>query len=428
MSNGARLLKGGRVGTSFALILFLYLLTVIFEQVLEYLNISYMRKRSGIIPSVLDGIIDPEGLRRSVDYAAERTRLSSIESVLGSLAFIIFVFGGLMDAYNSWVVSLGLSFAASGVVFFIILSCAGLVLSIPFGLYRTFRLEQKYGFNKMTPATWLGDLLKSAVISTALMIIGAGGALLIIEKSPGLWWLWIWLFFLALTVFMMYLSPYVIEPLFNKFEAIDDPELEKGLTGLMKKAGIEVKKVFKMDASKRSGHTNAYFTGIGRVKRIVLFDTLMEKLEKSEILSVLAHEAGHWRKRHLLKGLILMEAITFAALYFAFVLSKGELLNEIFGITHGTFYTKAVILGLLGSIAALPFSPLLNFISRRHEKEADRFAAVLVGETSGMTGALKKLSRDNLSNPYAHPVYVAFNYSHPPVAERIRDLEEIKWR
>jgi STE24 endopeptidase len=223
----------------------------------------------------------------------------------------------------------------------------------------------------------------------------------------------------------MYISPYVIEPLFNKFTPIDNETLEVDIRKMMQRAGIRVSRVFKMNASKRTKHTNAYFTGIGRVKRIVLYDTLIEKMENTEILSVLAHEVGHWKKRHLLKRLIASEGIALIVIYISFRILQGDLLVNLFNIEEGTFFSKVLILVFLWSIVSFPFTPLLNYLSRMHENEADRFSYKMTGDVEGMISALVKLSKDNLSNLYPHPAYAAFNYSHPPVVERIGRIRDM---
>ena len=222
-------------------------------------------------------------------------------------------------------------------------------------------------------------------------------------------------FLFAYSIFIIYISPYVIEPLFNKFTPIDNKALEDGINNLMQKVGIKASRIFKMDASKRTKHTNAYFTGIGRVKRIVLYDTLVDKMNSDEALSVLAHEIGHWKKKHILKYMIVTEIIALIASYIAFKMLQGELLINLFNIKEGSFFAKAILLGFLGSIAAFPFTPLFNYFSRKYEIEADRFACELTEKKEGMINALVKLSKDNLSNLRPHPLYAAFYYSHPPV-------------
>jgi STE24 endopeptidase len=193
----------------------------------------------------------------------------------------------------------------------------------------------------------------------------------------------------------------------------------------MGKVGIKVRRVFRIDASKRTKHTNAYFTGIGKVKRIVLYDTLIEKMDRDEILSVLAHEAGHWKKKHLLKNIIVTEAIALIALYVSYHLLQSDILLDILSIEKSSFFAKVVILGFIGSIVSFPFSPLFNYFSRRHENEADRYSYELTENKESMISALVKLSKDNLSNLHPHPLYALFHYSHPPVLERIRRIREL---
>jgi STE24 endopeptidase len=190
----------------------------------------------------------------------------------------------------------------------------------------------------------------------------------------------------------------------------------------MERAGLKVSRVFQVDASRRSRHSNAYFTGIGKVKRIVLFDTLIGQMAQDEVLAVLAHEVGHWKKRHVLKRIVMSEATAFAGLFLAYHLLSWKGLPGLMGLDDASFYAKAVILGFLGSIVLFPLTPLFAFLSRRDERQADRFASDLTGRPEAMASALVKLSKENLSNLHPHPLYAAFYYSHPPVVERVRGL------
>jgi len=402
-----------------------YLFMVSFGYWLDYLNISHLKKHGSLIPPEFEGQIDEGLLSKTRDYIVENTQFGFIASIFNNIILLLFLFGGILNIYNSWIAEINLSFILSGLAFFLLLLYAETVLSIPFSLYSTFKIEKKYGFNTMTFRLWISDSIKSLVISTILMSLVISAGLYLIQKSPDLWWFWVWCFFLFFGIFMMYISPYVIEPLFHKFTPVEDETLEKGIRNLMQKVGIKVSRVFKMDASKRTKHTNAYFTGIGRVKRIVLYDTLIDKMDNNEILSVLAHEAGHWKKKHLLKHLIVTECIALIVMYISFRILQNDFLLNLFNIEGGTFFAKVIILGFLGSIAAFPFGPVFNYFSRRHENEADRFSYKLTGNTDGMISALVKLSKDNLSNLHPHPLYALFHYSHPPVLERIRRIKEL---
>ncbi|MBI5055266.1 MAG: M48 family metallopeptidase [Nitrospirae bacterium] len=406
------------------LILIAYLLVVLFGYWLDYLNLSHTKKHGSVVPPEFEGHIDQALLSKTHEYNIEHTKFDFVHSVFNNITFLFFIFV-LLDFYNSWIVSLNLPFILTGLIFFLFLTYAETLISMPFDLYGTFKIENRYGFNTMTFKLWMTDTIKSLLISTVLMGLVISAGLLIIQKSPDLWWFWVWCFFLAFGIFMMYISPYVIEPLFHKFTPIENEELESGIRILMQKVGIKVSRVFKMDASKRTKHTNAYFTGIGKVKRIVLYDTLIEKMDRDEILSVLAHEAGHWKKKHLLKGIIASETIAFVTIYISYKILQSDFLLRLFHIQHDSFFAKVVILGFIGSIVSFPFSPVFNYFSRRHENEADAFSYEMTGNNQSMITALVKLSKDNLSNLHPHPLYALFHYSHPPVLERIRRIKEL---
>ncbi len=403
----------------------LYLLVVFSGYWLKYLNLSYLKKHGTSIPPEFEGHIDQTLLRKTRDYVVENTKFEFLSSIFHTAVILFFLFGNLLNTYNSWIASLKLPFIISGFVFFFPLLYAETLLAIPFSLYHTFKIENKYGFTTTTLRLWITDSIKSLVISTILLALVTSAGLLIVQASPNLWWVWIWCLFLGFSIVMMYVFPYVIEPLFNKFTPIENETLREGIHKLMQKVGIQVKRIFKMDASKRTRHTNAYFTGIGKVKRIILYDTLLEKMDNDEILSVLAHEAGHWKKRHLLKHLIVSELIALIVMYLSFKIFQDDALINLFHVKESTFFAKVIIVSFIGSIVAFPFTPIFNYFSRRHEIEADRFSYEITGDNQSIISTLVKLSKDNLSNLHPHPLYAAFYYSHPPVLKRIRNLKKI---
>lgn len=411
----------------------IYLITIIIAYIfvagfgywLDLLNLSYLKKHGSVVPEEFEGQIDQALLARTRDYNVEHTQFGFISSIFQNIVLLLFIFV-LLNIYNSWVMAFGLPFILSGLVFFILLSYADTVISMPFSLYNTFKIENKYGFNTMTFKLWVMDTIKSLIILTIIMSLLISAALFLINKSPELWWLWVWSFLLAFGIFMMYISPYVIEPLFHKFSPLDDEELESGIRDMMKKAGIKVSRIFRVDASRRTKHTNAYFTGIGKVKRIVLYDTLLEKMDRDEILSVLAHEVGHWKKKHILKRIVQTEAVALVAIYISYHLLRSEFLIELFSIDTSSFFAKLVLISFIASIVAFPLGPVFNWVSRRHENEADKYSFDLTGNSGSMISALVKLSRDNLSNLYPHPLYALFHYSHPPVIERIKRIKRIR--
>jgi STE24 endopeptidase len=399
-----------------------YLLTIAAGYLLSALNIRHLRRFGNIVPVGFEGSIDPETLAKSTAYTLEKNRLGLVESVLDNLLLLLFLFGGLLAVYDRWIATLSDSFVWSGVLFFLIITLAQTLLGIPVSIIDTFRIENRYGFNTTTQGMWISDLLKSTLIAAILLTLVSAGGLAIVRFSPGFWWLWCWGFFAAVSVFLMYLSPYVIEPLFNKFEPVQEEGLEEEIRALMAKTGLQVSRVMQMDASRRSRHSNAYFTGIGRVKRIVLYDTLLKQMSHGEVLAVLAHEVGHWKKGHIRKRLVVTELLGLASCYLAYRLIQWGGLPGMIGIPHASFVAQLTILAFLGAIIAFPVTPLSSWLSRRHELEADRFATELTGTPEALASSLIKLSCENLSNLHPHPLYASFYYSHPPVVERVRQL------
>ncbi len=406
------------------LLLLGYLLTLAAGYYLRFLNLRHLKKHGAEIPPGFEGVVDGALLARTSAYTYEQSRMGLVESLLDNLCLLLFLFGGLLGMYDRWIVSLGGSGIAQGVLFFLGLSLAEMLLAAPFSLYMTFRIENRYGFNTTTMRLWLSDQTKSAGISIILLVALIGGALAIIQFSPLFWWLWVWLFFAVVTLFLVYLSPTLIEPLFNKFEPLPSEGLEEEIRNMLGKAGLAVSRVLMVDASRRSRHSNAYFSGIGRVKRIVLYDTLLQQMSHNEILAILAHEAGHWKKGHIWKRLAVMETGAFVTLYAAFrLLSWGEL-PSLVGLSQASFAAQAMILAFIGSLLTFPVTPLGSWLSRRDEWQADRFACNLTAIPEALATALIKLAGENLANLHAHPLYALFYYTHPPVVERVRRLRE----
>jgi STE24 endopeptidase len=405
-------------------LLFLYLCFLGIGYWLKYLNLSHVKAHGATVPPGFEGSIEAGLLKKMSDYTFENSRVAIVESLFSSMILVVFLFGGLIALYDRWIASLTGSFIPAGLLFALVLVVVETSLDVPFSLYRHFRVENRYGFNTMTFRLWLTDLFKSTAISFVLGGLLISAALFLVSASPDWWWLWVWAFFLVFGIFMMYISPYVIEPLFFKFGPLEVEGLEERIRRLMEQAGVKVSRVFQVDASRRSRHSNAYFTGIGSVKRIVLFDTLVEQMSQDEVLAVLAHEVGHWKKRHVLKRIILTEASAFLGLFIAYHLLRWDGLTGLIGLEQGSFYARVMIIGFLGSLATFPLTPFFSYLSRRDERAADRFAADLTGNPAAMASALVKLSRENLSNLHPHPWYAKFYYSHPPVVERVRELRK----
>jgi len=403
-------------------LLLVYLLTLACGLLLRWLNLRHLRLHGEEVPPEFVGVVDPDTLRHSSAYTLAQSRLGLVESLCGAVLTVAFLFGGLLPLYDRWVAAQTSSFILAGVLFFLGLLLVQTLTGIPFNLYRQFVLEARFGFNTMTVRLWLCDLVKSTLLALLLLGLLSVGALALVQASPQRWWLWVWGFFALVTIFLLYLSPSLIEPLFFKFEPVRDVELRERIAALMKKAGLRVSAVQQVDASRRSRHSNAYFTGIGRVKRIVLFDTLLAQMTQEEILAILAHEAGHWKHGHIRRRLVATEFFALFSCLLAYGLLAWGGLPQLLGLEQASFCAQLVILGFAASLVAFPLTPLLSWFSRRQEWQADRYAAELTGEPRALASALVKLARENLANLHPHPLYAWFHYSHPPVVERVRTL------
>jgi STE24 endopeptidase len=407
-------------------LLLLYLLVLAFRLWLRRLNLRHLQQHGHEVPAGFDEAIDKDLLVRTSDYTLANSRAGLIESLFGSLLLVVFLFGGLLDWYDSQVSGLTASFVGQGVFFVLGLMLVQTILDIPFSLYRTFVLEERFQFNTSTPWLWFTDMLKSLMIGGFLMSLITAGALALVQASPDNWWLWVWGFLALITLLLMYLSPVLIEPLFFKFQPLQKEELAERVKSVMGQAGLQIDRVQQVDASRRSKHSNAYFTGIGRVKRIVLFDTLLEQMTDDEIIGVLAHEAGHWKLGHIWKRLLTMELAALVICWLAWQLLAWDGLAGLFGLSQVSFVGQVVLLGFLASLASFSLTPISSALSRRHEWQADRFAFDLTGESAPLTRALIKLCKENLSNLHPHPLYAWFYYSHPPVTARVFRLSKME--
>ncbi|MDD2336453.1 MAG: M48 family metallopeptidase [Geobacteraceae bacterium] len=396
------------------------------EFALAWLNLNFLKRHGTEVPPGFEECLTRETLQKAAAYTIESNRLKLVETMFCTMLVVLFLFCGVLEPFDRWVTSLSDSFILQGILFFTLLQLTQAFLDIPFSLYWNFSLENRYGFNTMTPAIWANDFLKSTLLSLLLISLLVAGAFKLILVTPQGWWLWVWLFLTLVSLSLIYLPPCVIEPLFSKFEPLHSEILKKEIQSLMGLAGLEVRRVLQVDASRRSKHSNAYFTGIGKVKRIVLYDTLLERLNSQEILAVLAHEAGHWKAHHLLKRLIATETIALLSCYASSYLLREGSLPALFGMEMVSFPAQLVLLGFLFSILLAVFSPLGNVLSRRQERQADHYASTLSETPDALASALVKMSRDNLSNLHPHPLYAAIYYLHPPVVERVRTLSSLK--
>jgi STE24 endopeptidase len=407
----------------FAYLAFFIIRSVI-QVILDRLNVFYLRKVGDTVPEVFRDTIDLEKLKKIRAYTVDSANFGILSTLASQVFFLLLLLSGFLPDLVRTIQQTGWGGIVQGLVFFAAFSLLVDLFQVPFDLYDTFIIENRYGFNTKTLKLWIADLLKGLVLSALLGGILLGLFLSLATHGGKHWWLWAWVFVGAFELLMMWLYPVILAPLFNKFVPVENPELVRRVEALMRKAGLRSKGVFKMDASRRSRHTNAYFTGLGRSKRIVLFDTLMDSHTPEEIEAVLAHEIGHWKKKHILKQLILVEALSLAGFYLLSRLLPWPFVYQTFGFRGPILYAGLLLIGALFSPLGFFAHPLEAAFSRRMEREADDYALKSIPSAAPLVNAFKRLAADNLSNLTPHPIYAWFYYSHPPLAERIIRLQK----
>jgi len=392
---------------------------------LNLTNISYLRQHGNNVPRVFQGRVDKRKFSRIAAYTADSTRFGIGARLFDQALLLVILLTGFLPWLATLINTLHMGLIGSGLVFFAVLAMIANLFDIPFDLYSTFVIEDRYGFNARTMRLWLSDWIKGMAISYLLGGIVILLLLALVNYFKDTWWFLAWIGISVFELLILWLYPVVIAPLFNKFEPISNKELETKIGTLMAKAGLAVKGVFQMDAGKRSKHTNAYFTGLGRTKRIVLFDTLLTSHPDEEILSVLAHETGHWMRKHTLKQLILLEILSLIGLFIVAKLLDWQLIYQTFGFQEKIGYIGLFLVPVVLSPIGYFMRPIGSAISRMYERQADDVAVKLMETPRPMKDALIRLNADNLANLIPHPIFSWFNYSHPPPVQRIERLEKL---
>jgi len=408
--------------------LLVFVFRFLFQLTLNLINISHLRRHGNHVPRVFQDTVDEKNLSRMSAYTADSTRFGIVAKLFDQAVLLAIVLTGFLPWLVEEITAWHLGFIGGGLLFFAILALIAQLLDIPFDLYSTFVIEDRYGFNTRTMRLWFIDWIKGLALSGILGGILIFFLLALVHYFESAWWILAWIVISLFELVIMWLYPVLIAPLFNKFEPIPDKELEKSIASLMGRAGLAVKGVFQMDAGKRSKHTNAYFTGLGKTKRIVLFDTLLQSHPHEQVLSVLAHEAGHWTKKHIIKQLILVEVASLIGLFIVANLLNWQLVYRTFGFQEQITYVGLFLVPVLLSPLGYFLRPLGAYLSRRYERQADDVAVELMGKAKPMKDTLIQLNADNLANLVPHPVFSWFNYSHPPPVERIERLENMMER
>lgn len=391
---------------------------------LTCLNYLHVERHGGELPEILRGSLSPEEVAKASDYSKARMRLSLVSATVTTLIALAAVAAGFFGGLDRLLAGLLPGVFLQGAVFLGLVLALSSLLDLPFSLYSTFVLERRFGFNTTTFRTWLLDGLKGLALGLALGLPLLRLLYAFIDGAGGLWWLWAAVAFSAISLGLSILYPLFVAPLFNKFSPLPEGSLADSIRNLATRLGFRMGGIYVMDGSRRSRHSNAYFTGFGRAKRIVLFDTLIETMTEEEVLAVLAHEIGHEKKRHVLKTTAASIALSFAAFYLMSLMQDWPALHAAFGFVREgraapTKHSLLLILGLVSGPASFFLTPLFSAWSRRHEYEADRFSVDALGNPGPLSSALLRLNRENASNLAPHPLYSAWYYSHPTLRERL---------
>ena len=388
-------------------------------------QIRHVAQHSDCVPNAFASTISLDAHNKAASYTITKTRFGLLQMAFGAVVLLCWTLLGGIEALNQAINQSGLATYGSLVPQLALLAAfavIGGVLELPFTLYSTFKIEERFGFNKMTFKLWLVDLVKGTLVGAVIGLPIVALILWLMGSSGRLWWLWAWATWMGFNLLILVLYPTVIAPLFNKFKPLDDETLKSRVTALMQRCGFAAKGLFVMDGSKRSAHANAYFTGFGAAKRVVFYDTLLKQLSPGEVDAVLAHELGHFKHKHIIKriaGMFAMSLVGFALL--------GWLSSQVWfytgmgvrpSVTQANDALALLLFMLVVPLFSFFVSPVFAQFSRKHEFEADAYA---VSQTGGadLSSALLKLYKDNASTLTPDPVFVKFYYSHPPASERL---------
>ncbi len=414
-----------------AVFLVLFSLEFVVEFGLNELNLGYVRAKwaGKKLPDFFRHSMNVDQYEKSVQYTLAKGRFQRWAEIYGRVITLMVLFSGLLPFLDRFSKSLANRFFsienAEGLIFCFGVALVFSIASLPTDLYSTFELEARFGFNKTTWKLYWTDKLKGLLLGILIGVPFLFVVLWLMEATGSYWWLWTFLFVSGFQLLMVIVYPTLIAPLFNKFESLPEGELRNRILRLAEQVGFKTNGIFSMDGSKRSAHSNAYFTGIGKTKRIVLFDTLIEQMTIDHGLAVLAHEMGHYKMRHIRRMLVVQTVFLFCGLYVLSLLVNYKPLFGAFGLDNPSNAGALVLFSLLSGPATFFLGPLINLLSRKHEYEADRFAVKTLRNRRPMEEALINLTIKNLSNLTPHPWYSAYHYSHPTPTERIGAIRAI---
>ena len=381
-----------------------------------------VRLHRDAVPDAFSDQIDLPTHQKAADYTIARTRLGLFSGFYSALILLAFTIGGglqlIDDISRQWIENPLLI----GVMFILLAIFIGAILDLPFTLYKTFGLEARFGFNKTTVGLYISDLIKQTLLFLIIGVPLLFTALWLMQASGKLWWLYLWLVWMAFNLLAMIIYPVWIAPLFNKFKTLENEAVTSSVSKLMQRTGFKVQGLFVVDGSRRSAHSNAYFTGLGKSKRVVFFDTLLDTLSADEIVAVLAHELGHFKRRHIIKRIGMFFLISLLALALLGELMQQDWFYQGLGISTQSTHAALMLFMMVGPVFMFFIHPLSSWFSRKHEFEADDYAKENA-DAKDLISALLKLYRDNANTLTPDPIHSAFYDSHPPASIRIKHLQ-----
>ena len=373
------------------------------------------------VPDAFAEQITLEQHQKAADYTTAKLTINKTELIYGAALLLVWTLGGGLDWIDSFIRNYAQSEIITGLIVIFGVMFISAIIDLPFTLYRTFKIEQRFGFNRMTVVQFIKDMIMQTLLTLVLAVPLIAGILWLMQDASPLWWIYVWAVLLSFGLLISWIFPTFIAPLFNKFTPLENEELRERITTLMNRCGFASNGIFVMDGSKRSSHGNAYFTGLGKNKRIVFFDTLLETLEPNEVEAVLAHELGHFKHHHVRKGLILNAVITLVGLAILAWLIKQDAFYQALGVSNASTYMALILFSMVMPLLSIYLQPMMSYLSRKHEFEADDFAAEQ-SQPQTLIKALVKLYRDNANTLTPDNLYSAFHDSHPPAPVRVAHL------
>ena len=395
------------------------------ESILDKRNMDHILKHRSAVPEKFKDQITLADHQKAADYSVEKIKVSQIFHLIDLVIFLVLTLAGGLELINQFAMGYSDSPIITGLIFFAMLAVFSTITSLPKSIYFTFVIEEKYGFNKTTWKTFFMDMFKAGALAVILGGPIAYSILWIMGKLGNAWWVYAFIFLTSVQLLLVFIYPTFIAPIFNKFSPLEDGEVKNKIIALLSRCGFKSSGLFVMDASKRSGHGNAYFTGFGKNKRIVFFDTLLSSLDAEEVEAVLAHELGHMKKKHVLKGMIKGFVISFIGFAILGYLRSNPAFFNGHGVQTVTDYMALTLFSMVAGVYTFLLTPIASYTSRKHEYEADQFASENA-QAGKLISALVKMYKDNAGSLTPDPLFSKFYFSHPPALERVSYLEKLQ--